>query len=169
MEELRQLTARLVEQSAQEQAESLAAEEAAARHTLAEEQRTAAMLAIQSESTALAKGAESAEAVYLQAVQQAQELGTTLREAQARLVGIRRAQQETTQHLEHAREELSAARARRTSIEEILRERAYTADAVQKLFSASGSCKWIRRFRCVRRRIPGRRLARRLCRGAGTV
>jgi chromosome segregation protein len=139
LEELRQLTARLVEQSAQEQAESLAAEEAAARHTLAEEQRTAAMLAIQSECTALAKGAESAEAVYLQAVQQAQELGTTLREAQARLLGIRRAQQETTQRLEHAREELSAARARRTSIEEILRERAYTADAVQKLFSASGA------------------------------
>ena len=139
MEELRQLTAQLVEQSAQELAESLAAEEAAARHTLAEEQRTAAMLAIQSESTALAKGAESAETVYLQAVQQAQALGTTLREAQARLVGIRRAQQETTQQLEHAREELSAARARRTSIEEILRERAYTADAVQKLFSASGA------------------------------
>ena len=139
IEELRQLTARLVEQSAQEQAESLAAEEAAARHTLAEEQRTAAMLAIQSESLALAKGAESAETVYLQAVQQAQEFGTTLRESQARLVGIRRAQQETTQQLEHAREELSAARARRTSIEEILRERAYTADAVQKLFSASGA------------------------------
>jgi chromosome segregation protein len=139
MEELRRLTARLVEQSAQEQAESLAAEEAAARHTLAEEQRKAAMLTIQSESMALAKGAESAEAVYLQAVQQAQQLGTTVRESQARLVGIRRAQQETTQQLEHAREELSAARARRTSIEEILRERAYTADAVQKLFSASSA------------------------------
>ena len=139
LDELRQFTARLVEQSAQEQAESLAAEEAAARHSLAEEQRTAAMIAIQSESMNLAKGAESAEALYLQAVQQAQEYGTTLREAQARLVGIRRAQQETTQQLEHAREELSAARARRTSIEEILRERAYTADAVQKLFSASGA------------------------------
>jgi chromosome segregation protein len=140
-EELRQLTARLVEQSAQEQAESLQAEEAAARHTLAEEQRTAALRTIEAEGSALAMGAENAEAAYLQAVQQAQELGTTVRAAQARLTGIRRAQQETTQQLEHAREELSAARARRTSIEEILRERAYTADAVQKLFSASSAGK----------------------------
>ncbi len=122
-EELRQLTARLVEQSAQEQAESLQAEEAAARHTLAEEQRTAALRTIETEGSALAMSAENAEAAYLQAVQQAQELGATVRAAQARLTGIRRAQQETTQQLEHAREELSAARARRTSIEEILRER----------------------------------------------
>jgi chromosome segregation protein len=139
MDELRQLTARLVEQSAQEQAESLQAEEAAARHTAAEEQRAAAMRTIEFECAILAKGAEAAETVYQQAVQQAQQLGVTVREAQARLVGIRRAQQETTQQLEHAREELSAARARRTSIEDILRERAYTADAVQKLFGAGGA------------------------------
>ena len=51
---------------------------------------------------------------------------------------LRRAQQETGQQLEHTREELSAERARRTSIEEILSERAYTADAVQKLFNVNG-------------------------------
>ena len=45
MEELRQLAGRLVEESARELAESLQAEEAAARHTAAEEQRAAAMQA----------------------------------------------------------------------------------------------------------------------------
>ena len=49
MEELRQIAGRLVEESAREQAESLQAEEAAARHTAAEEQRTAAMRAVEIE------------------------------------------------------------------------------------------------------------------------
>ena len=54
------------------------------------------------------------------------------------LPGFASAQQETSQQLEQAREDLSAERARHASIEQILRERAYTADAVQKLFNVSG-------------------------------
>ena len=46
-------------------------------------------------------------------------------------------QHETSQKLEQARQDLSAERARHASIEQILSERAYTADAVQKLFNAS--------------------------------
>jgi chromosome segregation protein len=44
----------------------------------------------------------------------------------------------TAQELKQTRESLSAERARHASIEQILSERAYTADAVQKLFNANG-------------------------------
>jgi chromosome segregation protein len=135
MEELRQLAGRLVEESARELAESLQAEEAAARHTAAEEQRAAAMQAIESECAALNEKVAAAEQAFAQAQISAQELGTAVRDAQAKLVELRRSRQETSQQLERMRERLSAERARRASIEQILSERAYTADAVQKLFN----------------------------------
>ena len=59
--------------------------------------------------------------------------------AQARVAEFRREVQETTQQLEATRENLSGERARLSSIEQILKERAYTADAVQKLFSFDSS------------------------------
>ncbi len=137
MEELRQLAGRLVEESARELAESLQAEEAAARHTAAEEQRAAAMQAIESECAALNEKVAAAEQAFARAQISAQELGTAVRDAQAKLVELRRSQQETSQQLERMREGLSAERARRASIEQILSERAYTADAVQKLFNVA--------------------------------
>ena len=59
-----------------------------------------------------------------------------MRAAQAQLAELRREQQETAQRLETTREALSGARARRASLEQILNDRAYTADAVQKLFAS---------------------------------
>ena len=137
MEELRQLAGRLVEESARELAESLQAEEAAARHTAAEEQRAAAMQAIETECTALNDKVAAAEQTFAQSESSAHERGSAVRDAQARLVELRRSQQETSQRLEVMREGLSAERARRASIEQILSERAYTADAVQKLFNVA--------------------------------
>ena len=146
--ELRQLAGRLVEESAREQAESLQADEAAERHTAAELQRSAAVLAIESECTALSAKVEAAEGAFQQAEQQALELGSAVRTAQARLVDSRRLEQETSQQLERIREGLSAERARHASIEQILSERAYTADAVQKLFNANSDAE-SRGFRAV--------------------
>ncbi len=137
MEELRQLAGRLVEESARELAESLQAEEAAARHTAAEEQRAAAMQAIETECSALNDKVAAAEQTFAQSESSAHELGSAVRDAQARLIELRRSQQETSQRLEVMREGLSAERARRASIEQILSERAYTADAVQKLFNVA--------------------------------
>ncbi len=137
MEELRQLAGRLVEESARELAESLQAEEAAGRHTAAEEQRAATMRAIESECGALNEKVAAAEQAFAQAETSAQELGATVRKTQLRLVELRRTQQETSQQLERMREGLSAERARHASIEQILSERAYTADAVQKLFNVA--------------------------------
>jgi chromosome segregation protein len=135
MEELRLLAGRLVEESARELAESLQAEETAARHTAAEEQRAAAMQAIEFECAALNEKVAAAEQAFARAEISAQELGAAVRDAQVKLVELRRSQQETSQRLERMREGLSAERARRASIEQILSERAYTADAVQKLFN----------------------------------
>ncbi|HYL45711.1 MAG TPA: chromosome segregation protein SMC [Candidatus Limnocylindrales bacterium] len=138
MEELRQLAARLVEESAREQAEALQAEEAAVRHTAAEEARADAMRSTTIECAALALRVQTEEAIFKNAEQRAQQLGAAVKEAQAQLAEFRRGQQETGQELKQARESLSAERARLASIERILSERAYTADAVQKLFNASG-------------------------------
>ncbi|MGB0034487.1 MAG: AAA family ATPase, partial [Candidatus Acidiferrales bacterium] len=138
MEELRLLAGRLVEESAREQAESLQAEEAAGRHTAAEEQRAAAMRSIETEFASLAEKAQVAETFFEQSEKRAQGLGATVRGAQTHLVELRRTQQETAQQLERTREGLSAERARHASIEQILSERAYTADAVQKLFNVNG-------------------------------
>ena len=136
--ELRQSASALVEKAARAQAESLQAEEAAARHSASEAQRSAALRATEQEFENLQAGVESADAAFREWEQRAQELATLVRDAQSRLVNLRHSQHETSQQLERARQELSAERARHASIEQILRERAYTADAVQKLFNASG-------------------------------
>jgi chromosome segregation protein len=148
IEELRQLAGRLVEESAREQAESLQAEEAAARHTAAEEQRAVSMRAIERECAALEAQVMTADLAYQENSQRAQTLGAAVRDSQARLAELRRSQQETGQQLEKTRENLSAERARHASIEQILSERAYTADAVQKLFSANSESE-SRGFRAV--------------------
>jgi chromosome segregation protein len=136
MEELRQLAGRLAEESAREHAESLQAEEAAARHTAAEESRAQAMQAIETQCQALGQRQDSAETAFVEAERRALDSGAAVREAHTRLADSRRAQQEIGQRVERTREALSGERARRTSIEQILSERAYTADAVQKLFHA---------------------------------
>ena len=138
MEELRQIAGRLAEESARQHAESLQAEEAAARHTAAEESRAEAMRAIETECQALSERQEAAETAFAEAERRAFDSGTAVRETQARLAELRRAQQETSQRAEGTREKLSGERARHASIEQILGERAYTADAVQKLFHTNG-------------------------------
>jgi chromosome segregation protein len=136
--ELRQLASSLVEKAAHAQAESLQAEEMSARHSISEAQRAASLRAIEQEYANLQASVEIADTVLQQSEQRAQELASAARDAQANLAGLRQSHQLTAQQLERARQELSAERARHASIEQILRERAYTADAVQKLFNASG-------------------------------
>jgi chromosome segregation protein len=138
-EELRLLAARYVEESSRGQAESQRAEEAATRLSNAEEQRSTAVRSLEEKFAALESQVQLASETYDGAERKSREIATTVREAQASLASSKRAQQETSQQLESSRQELSAARARHASIEQILRERAYTADAVQKLFSAGGS------------------------------
>jgi chromosome segregation protein len=136
--ELRQLASRLIAEAARQQAESVQAEEAAARYAAAEEQRAAALREMESQCSGLSERVQAADASFEQARERARQLGTTVRDAQAGIVELRRAQHDTGKQLERIREELSGARAKRASIDHILSERAYTADAVQKLFNFHG-------------------------------
>ncbi|HTS12129.1 MAG TPA: chromosome segregation protein SMC [Candidatus Limnocylindrales bacterium] len=137
IEELRQLSGRLVAESARLQAESQQADEAAAHHASAEAERSAALRGAESEFSTLEQRVSAANSAFEAAEVRAQQLGASVRDAQANLVELRRARQETSQQLEGTRQALSAERARHASVEKILADRAYTADAVQKLFNTS--------------------------------
>ena len=136
--ELRQLAGSLVEKAAHAQAESQQAEETAARHSASEVQRAAVLETVEQEYRSLQASVQIAESGFQQSERRAHELAAATHDARLYLASLRQSQQETALHLERARQELSAERARHASIEQILCERAYTADAVQKLFNASG-------------------------------
>ena len=78
--------------------------------------------------------------------------------AQARIADLRHQQQDASTQVGLTRDALAGGRARRASVEQILNERSYTADAVQKLFASSQGGEW-------RRGLPRRWRARRLRRG----
>ena len=132
--ELRTLASRLGEDSARQHAEAVQAEDAATRHSTAEEQRSEALRTVETECARLTEKVGASETAFAEAETLATTLGATVRTAQAQLADSRRNHQESTQKLETLRESLSGERARQASIEKILSERAYTADAVQKLF-----------------------------------
>jgi len=139
IEELRLTAARLGEESVRSHAEALQGQEAVARLSAAETQRATALATIEADCVAHSERAHSTDERSQTALTRSQELGQAAREAQTRLADLRRAYQELKQSTETTRESLSAARARRASLSQILEERAYSADAVQKLFAANGS------------------------------
>ena len=139
IEELRQAAARFSEESVRSHAEAIQANEAVARVASIESQRAAVLAALESEHAAQAEKTRASDARSFYAELHSQELGVAVREAQTRFAELRRSHQETSHAFESTREALSAARARRSSLTQILEERAYSADAVQKLFATSGS------------------------------
>ena len=60
-----------------------------------------------------------------------------MRNAQTRIAELRRQQHETTAQAEASRDALAGGRARKASVEQILNDRSYTAEAVQKLFASN--------------------------------
>ncbi len=138
IEELRQEAVRLGEEAVRSHAESLQAEEAAGRANAAEEQQAETLRQCEIACAEHAERAQAAERHCLEAAHCARQSGEAVSEAQFRLAELRRSLQETNQQYDLSREALSAERARRASLEQILNERAYTAEAVQKLFSANG-------------------------------
>jgi chromosome segregation protein len=139
IEDLRLLASRLAEESVRERAESQQADEVAERHAASEMQRSAALRAMEEEVRGLQSRAESCETAFRQAQENSQRLSAAAGKAQSRLTDLRQAHQETSSRLEEALQTLSAERARHSSVAQILRERAYTADAVQKLFAVNGA------------------------------
>jgi len=77
-------------------------------------------------------------AAWQEADAQSRQLEQAVRNWQARIVGLKHEQQSTAQRYERLRDDLAGCRARKSSIEQILNERSYTTDSVQKLFAANG-------------------------------
>ncbi len=139
IEELRLAATQLGEVSVRSHAEALQSQESVARLSAAESQRAAAFATMEADCAAQSERAHSTDERSQTALTRSQELGQAAREAQARLADLRRSYQELKQSSDTTRESLSAARARRASLSQILEERAYSADAVQKLFASNGS------------------------------
>ncbi len=139
IEELRQLAGRLAQEMARAEAEAQQSEETASNRSAAEAARAVALETLEQENLVLEARAATEEANLEHSRQRALDLGAAERDAQEYLLRLRKAHQEAGQRLESARQDLSGERARQASVERILSERAYTVDAVQKLFSHSGS------------------------------
>jgi chromosome segregation protein len=80
--------------------------------------------------------AQAADLHWQSVEERARALEEMVRDAQSRIGELRRELLETAARAEAARDSLAGGRARRTSVEQILTERSYTADAVQKLFAS---------------------------------
>ena len=81
--------------------------------------------------------AQAADLHWQSVLERTRRLEELVRNAQARIADLRRQQHETTAQAGASRDALASGRARRASVEQILNERSYTADAVQKLFASS--------------------------------
>ena len=81
--------------------------------------------------------AQAADLHWQSVLERTRRLEELVRNAQARIGELRRQQHEATAQASASRDALASGRARRASVEQILNERSYTDDAVQKLFASS--------------------------------
>ncbi|MGH9679865.1 MAG: hypothetical protein ACRD4Y_07925, partial [Candidatus Acidiferrales bacterium] len=81
--------------------------------------------------------AQAADLHWHSVLERSRSLEEIVKSAQGRIAELRRQQHEFTAAAEASRDALAGGRARRASVEQILNERSYTDDAVQKLFAAN--------------------------------
>ena len=81
--------------------------------------------------------AQAADLHWQSVLERTRRLEELVRTAQARIAELRNQQRETSAQAAASRDALASGRARRASLQQILNERSYTADAVQKLFASS--------------------------------
>jgi chromosome segregation protein len=81
--------------------------------------------------------AQAADLHWHSVLERTSRLEGLVRNEQARITGLRHEQHEATAQAGASRDALAGGRARRASVEQILNDRSYTADAVQKLFASS--------------------------------
>ncbi len=136
--ELRAQVGRLSEDVTRLHGEHAQAVEGLTHHLEAQQRAEQVEQQVAAEAERLRSRADAAEMLWQSAESHARALGQSVRDAQARVVALRGEKQETLQRSDRTREELSSARARRSMLEQILNDRAYTAEAVQKLFAANG-------------------------------
>ena len=80
---------------------------------------------------------QSAEVHYQGVFARARRIESEVHAVQARIVELRHSRQELEVRCDAARDAASSVRARRSTLEQVLNDRAYTAEAVKKLFAAN--------------------------------
>lgn len=136
--ELRTNAARLAEDLTQLHGEQAQAEGSISHLSEAHSRAAQAERKLLEENAHHADRARAAETQHETAQSEARAMGEAVRGAQARIAELRVRKQETTERYDQLREQMAGVRARRGSLEQILNDRSYTADAVQKLFAAHG-------------------------------
>jgi chromosome segregation protein len=136
--ELRGAASQLAEELTRLHGEQAQAEGALAHSIEARTKAEVAERQLQIECARYRERAEIEDAHYQAAEDAARKLSEAVRSGQVQIADLRSRQEQTTQRHDRVREQLAGARARRGSLEQILNDRSYTADAVQKLFAANG-------------------------------
>jgi chromosome segregation protein len=137
-EELRSEAARLVEEMTELDRAQAQAEAALSVHAEARARIEQADAQFRAELDEHARRAAAAEASWREAEAQARALENSVKNWQARIFGLKHEQQSTAQRYDQVRADLAQHSARKATLEQILSERTYTADTVQKLFAANG-------------------------------
>jgi chromosome segregation protein len=130
--ESQELLARLQE-TERDTANSLAHNAGAMEHLGQSEQRLLA------ESAQHRQRSEATEVRWQDATSRARALGESVQAMQMRLAAVNQERQQAVAQCESLREALTGARARRQTLERILNDHSYSAEAVQKLFAANSS------------------------------
>jgi chromosome segregation protein len=81
--------------------------------------------------------AQAADLHWQSVLERTRRLEELVRNAQSRITDLRHQQHEAAAQVSASRDALASGRARRASVEQILNERSYTAEAVQKLFASN--------------------------------
>jgi chromosome segregation protein len=130
-----------LQETERETANSLAHNAGALEHLGQSEQRLLA------ESAQHRQRSETTEVRWQDATSRARALGESVQAMQLRLTVLNQERQQAAARCDALREALAGARARRQTLERILNDRSYSAEAVQKLFAANASAP--RDFRAV--------------------
>jgi chromosome segregation protein len=137
--ELRDLASRLAQELAGLHGEQAQAEQDLAHQTEAVARSEQSEERLLEESLHHRERTEAADLNWKSAADRARHFEQAVRDAQTRIGDLRRQQQASVARSDSARSALAGGRARRATLSQILDDRSYTAEAVQKLFAANGS------------------------------
>jgi len=131
-------------------ADQAQAEEALAHYVEALGQKQIEEHTLLQDSVRRVENADSAKVHLEEVSEQARQFGEQVHSAQVQITALQAAEQEWKARSDSARDALSSVRARRATLEQVLNDRAYTAEAVKKLFSVNaGSGSDARDFKAV--------------------
>jgi len=136
IERLRLQAAEIAEQIVQLHGEQRQAEEALAFQSRAQQKLEAAEHQLLEEAVRARDQSEAATLDWQTTTSRVQEIEQQIAGLNARIAELRRQEQEMGAQSDALRESLASVRARRSTLQQLLNDRAYTAEAVQKLFAA---------------------------------